>query len=53
MYNSGGKGDSITVEGIGGETITSAGSEKLLGLQINSVNYSLDEYTFKSADFLG
>ena len=31
-----GKGDSITVEGIGGETITSNKSEKLLGLHINS-----------------
>ena len=36
MFCSGGKGDSITVEGIGGETITSTGSEKLLGLHINS-----------------
>jgi hypothetical protein len=36
LYNSGGKGDSITVEGIGGESITSTESEKLLGLHINS-----------------
>ena len=36
LYNSGGKSDSITVEGIGGETITSTKSEKLLGLHINS-----------------
>ena len=36
LYNSGGKGDSITIEGIGGEKITSTDSEKLLGLHINS-----------------
>ena len=36
LYNSGGKGDSITVEGIGGESISSTESEKLLGLHINS-----------------
>ena len=36
LYNSGGKGDSITVEGIGEETIASNESEKLLGLHINS-----------------
>ena len=36
LYNSGGKGDSITVECIGGETITSTESEKLLGLHIDS-----------------
>ena len=39
LYNSGGQGKSITIEGIGGETITSIEpekSEKLLGLHINS-----------------
>ena len=36
LYNSGGKGDSITVKGIGGESISSTESEKLLGLHINS-----------------
>ena len=36
LYNSGGKGDSIRIEGIGGETIASTESEKLLGLHINS-----------------
>jgi hypothetical protein len=36
LYKSGGKGDSITVEGIGGETMASTESEKLLGLHINS-----------------
>ena len=39
LYNSGGQGKSITIEGIGGETITSIEpekSEKLLGLYINS-----------------
>ena len=39
LYNSGGQGKSITIEGIGGETIASIEpekSEKLLGLHINS-----------------
>ena len=39
LYNSGGQGTSITIEGIGGETIASnesEKSEKLLGLHINS-----------------
>jgi len=36
LYNSGGKGKSITIDGIGGETIASTDSEKLLGLHINS-----------------
>ena len=36
LYNSGGKGKSITIEGIGGETIASTESEKILGLHINS-----------------
>ena len=36
LYNSGGKSKSITIEGIGGETIASTESEKLLGLHINS-----------------
>ena len=36
LYNSGGKGKSITIEGIGGETIASTDSEKLLGIHINS-----------------
>jgi hypothetical protein len=36
LYNSRGKGDSITVEDIGGEQIKSTKTEKLLGLHINS-----------------
>ena len=36
LYNSNGKGENIIVEGIGGETIESTYSEKLLGLHINS-----------------
>ena len=36
MFCSGGKGDSITIEDIGGETIASEKSEKILGLHINS-----------------
>jgi hypothetical protein len=36
LYNSGGKSDEITIEDIGGETITSTKTEKLLGLHINS-----------------
>ena len=36
MYNSKGKGKSVTIENIGGETITSSSQEKLLGLHINS-----------------
>ena len=36
LYNTGGKGDSITVKGIGGESISSTELEKLLGLHINS-----------------
>ena len=39
LYNSGGQGTSITIEGIGGESIASnesEKSEKLLGLHINS-----------------
>ena len=36
LYNSRGKGKNITVENIGGETLHSSYSEKLLGLHINS-----------------
>ena len=36
LYNSRGKSDAITVEGVGGESISSTESEKLLGLHINS-----------------
>ena len=36
LYKSGGKGESITVKGIGGESISSTESEKLLVLHINS-----------------
>ena len=36
LYNSKGKGKSVTIENIGGETITSSSREKLLGLHINS-----------------
>lgn len=36
LYNSGGKSKTITIEGIGGESIASTESEKLLGLHINS-----------------
>ena len=36
LYNSEGKGKSISIEGIGGETVVSTDSEKLLGIYINS-----------------
>ena len=36
LYNSKGKGENIIVDGIGGETIESKYSEKLLGLHLNS-----------------
>ena len=36
LYNSEGKGKSTSIEGIGGETVISTDSEKLLGNHINS-----------------
>ena len=36
LYNSEGKGKSTSIEGIGGETVVSTDSEKLLGIHINS-----------------
>ena len=36
LYNSRGKGESITVDDIGGEKIQSTHTEKLLGIHINS-----------------
>ena len=36
LYNSGGKGKSITLENIGGKSLISTNSEKLLGIHINS-----------------